>query len=364
MTIGILTPLQMIAGSTLSNNSGVSIANTWTAADSAYTGTTLLTPFLAAAANSSAANVSTTTLTSMFIFCANTVPALADNTPSAYASLGTNTTAGFTGIVTSQGQSYLGNGNTSIFAQVFTAAQGYIISANDYINTAVNSQTYLGSTFTTMNSLITGSLTDVTLATVSFGQDLSALGRLIDLDNLGNFGSPAALLRQLSTVTNILPSINTALIQVGLSSGGIESLTSTDATVSDDVQRRAYVAMTTITGTDLEQVLAVFGVTTPYIETMADLLNPIKIFPNSYPSLTVRVYNQDTTSVLRAIYDNNQGTVNSKLLLYLPEFILVQGSLDVIPYQRLARIVHQTKHWHAKQFKLVYNKLKTSVGLL
>ena len=363
MTIGILTPLQMIAGSTLSNNSGVSIANTWTAADSAYTGTTLLTPFLAAAANSSAANVSTTTLTSMFIFCANTVPALADNTPSAYASLGTNTTAGFTGIVTSQGQSYLGNGNTSIFAQVFTAAQGYIISANDYINTAVNSQTYLGSTFTTMNSLITGSLTDVTLATVSFGQDLSALGRLIDLDNLGNFGSPAALLRQLSTVTNILPSINTALIQVGLSSGGIESLTSTDATVSDDVQRRAYVAMTTITGTDLEQVLAVFGVTTPYIETMADLLNPIKIFPNSYPSLTVRVYNQDTTSVLRAIYDNNQGTVNSKLLLYLPEFILVQGSLDVIPYQRLARIVPSDQALACKAIQVSLQQIKNISGL-
>lgn len=363
MSIGILTPLQMIAGATLSNNSGVNIANTWTAADNAYTSTDLLSPFFAAVANSAAANISANTLTSMFTFCANTVPALADNTPSAYASLGTNTTAGFTGIVTSQGQSYLGNGNTSIFAQVFTAAQGYIISANDYINTAVNSQTYLGSTFTTMNSLITGNLTDVTLATDAFGQDLAALGRLIDLDNLGNFGSPSALLRQLSTVTNILPSINTALIQVGLSSGGIELLTSADATVSDDVQRRAYVAMTTITGTDLAQVLAVFGVTTPYIETMADLLNPIKIFPNSYPSLTVRVYNQDTTSVLRAIYDNNQGTVNSKLLLYLPEFILVQGSLDVIPYQRLARIVPSDQALACKAIQVSLQQIKNISGL-
>jgi len=363
MSIGILTPLQMIAGATLSNNSGVNIANTWTAADNAYTSTDLLSPFFAAVANSAAANISANTLTSMFTFCANTVPALADNTPSAYASLGTNTTAGFTGIVTSQGQSYLGNGNTSIFAQVFTAAEGYIASSNDYINTAVNSQTYLGSTFTTMNSLITGNLTDVTLATDAFGQDLAALGRLIDLDNLGNFGSPSALLRQLSTVTNILPSINTALIQVGLSSGGIELLTSADATVSDDVQRRAYVAMTTITGTDLAQVLAVFGVTTPYIETMADLLNPIKIFPNSYPSLTVRVYNQDTTSVLRAIYDNNQGTVNSKLLLYLPEFILVQGSLDVIPYQRLARIVPSDQALACKAIQVSLQQIKNISGL-
>ena len=181
MTIGILTPLQMIAGAALSNNSGVNIANTWTAADNAYTGTDLLSPFFAAVANSSAANISANTLTSMFTFCANTVPALADNTPSAYASLGTNTTAGFTGIVTSQGQSYLGNGNISIFAQVFTAAEGYITSSNDYINTAVNSQTYLGSTFTTMNSLITGNLTDATLATEALGQDLSNVSMIGEL---------------------------------------------------------------------------------------------------------------------------------------------------------------------------------------
>lgn len=353
----------MIAGATLSNNTGVNIANTWTAADNAYTGTALLSPFFGAVANSSAANISANTLTSMFTFCANTVPALADNTPSAYASLGTNTTAGFTGIITSQGQSYLGNGNTAIFAQVFTAAQGYITSSNDYINTAINSQTYLGSTFTTMNSLITGSLTDVTLATVAFGQDLSALGRLIDLDNLGNFGSPAALLRQLSTVTNILPSINTALIQAGLNNGSISQLTSADAVVSDDIQRRAYLAMTTVTGTDLEQVLAVFGVSTPYITTMADLLNPIKIFPNSYSSLTVRVYNQDTTSVLRAIYDNNPTAVNSKLLLYLPEFILVQGSLNVIPYERLARIVPSDQALACKAIQVSLQQIKNISGL-
>ena len=363
MTIGILTPLQLIAGATLSNNTGVSIANTWTVADAAYTNTTLLSPFFAAVANSSAANISANTLIRMFTFCANTVPALADNTPSAYASLGTNTTAGFTGIITSQGQSYLGSGNVSIFAQVFSSAQGYVTTTNEYIDTAVNSQTYLGSTFTTMNSLITGSLTDVTLATATFGQDLAALGQLINLDNLGNFGSPAALLGQLGSVTNLLPSVNTALTQAGLNDIRISQLISSDTTVSDDTQRRAYQAMTTITGTDLQQVLAVFGVTTPYIMTMADLLNPIKIFPNSYPSLTVRVYNQDTTSVLRAIYDNTQGAVNSKLLLYLPEFVLVQGSLTVIPYQRLARIVPADQALASKAIQVSLQQIKNISSL-
>ena len=358
MTIGTLTPLQLIAGATLSNNTGVSIANTWTAADSAYTSTTLMTPFLAAAANSANALITANTMNYMFTFCASTVPALGDNVPSAYSSLGANTTAGFTGQINSQGQSDLGNGNVAVFAQIFPAANGYVSSTNEYINTAINSQTYLGSTFTTMNSLISGSITDVTLATATFGKDLAALGQLINLDNLGNFGSPAALLRQLGAVTNILPSVNSALIQAGLNDTSISQLTSSDATVSDDAQRRAYTAMTTITGTDLEQVLAVFGVTTPYIKTMADLLNPIKIFPNSYPSLTVRVYNQDTTSVLRSIYADNQGAVNSKLLLYLPEFILVQGSLTVIPYQRLSRIVPSDQALACKAIQVSLQQIK------
>ena len=339
MVASILTPLQMIAGAALSNNTGVAIANAWTAADSSYTGTTLLAPFLAAAANSSAANIQSSTLNYMFTFCSGTVPALGDNTPAAYSNVGTNTTAGFTGVITSQGNSYLGNGNVTVLAQVFSSAQGYVSTTNDYINTSLNSQTYLGSTFTTMNSLITGNLSDTTLAMGTFGADLAALGKLINLGNLGNFGSPAALLRQLITLTNLTPNIRAALIQAGLTEASIGDITNPNINADTNVQRLAYIAMQNITGNDLEQVLAIFGVTTPHITTMADLLNPVKIFPNSFPSLTVRTYNQDTTSVLRAIYDNNQGTVNSKLLIYLPRYVLVLAGPNTITYEQLSRII-------------------------
>ena len=332
----------MIAGAALSNNSGVSLANTWTAAAGAYTGTNLISTYFTAvntAYSNTAANISGSTLNSLVTFCAGTVPALADNTPAAYASLGTNALSGFTGIVTAQGTSYLGNGNVTIFAQVFSAAQGYVITTNDYINSSINSQTYLGSTFTTMNSLFTGNLSDVTLAMNTFGTDLKALGQLIDLNNLGNFGSPAAIFRQLVTLTNITPGIRTALIQAGLTEASIGDLTNPNINLDTNIQRLAYIGMQNVTGTDLEQVLAIFGVTTPNLKTMADLLNPVKIFPNSFPSLTVRTYNQDTSSVLRAIYDNNQGTVNSKLLTYLPAFVLTLAGPDTITYERLSRVI-------------------------
>ena len=358
MITSVLTPLQMIAGATLSNNGGIGLANTWTAAVTNYTGSTLLAPFFVAAANSAAANITANTMNYMFTFCSNTVPALADNTPAAYASLGTNTTAGFTGIITAQGQSYLGNGNVTIFAQVFSSAQGYVSATNDYINSSINSQTYLGNTFTTMNSLFTGNLSDVNLAMGAFGADLAALGQMIDLNNLGNFGSPAALFRQLITLTNISPNVQAALIQAGLDEANINDLINPNVNVDTNVQRLAYLGMQNVAGTDLQQVLAIFGVTTPNIKTMADLLNPVKIFPTSFPSLTVRTYNQDTTSVLRAIYENNQGAVNSKLLIYLPSYVLLLATPDTITYERLSRIIPSDQALANKAIQVSLQQIK------
>jgi hypothetical protein len=80
--------------------------------------------------------------------------------------------------------------------------------------------------------------------------------------------------------------------------------------------------MTKINGTGLQQILDLLKVTTPGLTTMADLLNPIKIFPTSFASLSVRTYNQNTTSELRAIYLDSAGTINSKLLQYLPRYVI------------------------------------------
>jgi hypothetical protein len=91
---------------------------------------------------------------------------------------------------------------------------------------------------------------------------------------------------------------------------------------------------------------------------MADLLNPAKIFPNSITSLTVRTYNQDTTSVLRAIYDNTQGTVNSKLLIYLPRYVMTLGTLNTISYERLARIIPADQALACKAMQVSLQQIK------
>jgi hypothetical protein len=85
----------------------------------------------------------------------------------------------------------------------------------------------------------------------------------------------------------------------------------------DNLQRLAYQAMTKVTGEDLAQVLSVLQCTTSNILTMADLLNPVKIFPNSFKTMT-------TTTVvgIRGIYLDSNGTVNSNLERQLPQYYI------------------------------------------
>jgi hypothetical protein len=50
---------------------------------------------------------------------------------------------------------------------------------------------------------------------------------------------------------------------------------------------------------------------------MADLLNPVKLFPNSYQSLTA-----PTANGPRAIYVNAAGSVNTALIQQLPAYVI------------------------------------------
>jgi hypothetical protein len=168
-----------------------------------------------------------------------------------------------------------------------------------------------------MNDMITGSVTSVNLATNPFGTDLSNLGQLINLTNLSNLGTPLALVQQIFSVTGTIPVVSLTFIAVGVPQETVLSLDDPTISVVDSIQRLMYVAMTQITGDSLDQILSVMGVTTTGIETMADLLNPYKLFPNSFQSLTAPTANGPI-----AIYVNSIGTVNTALATELPFYVL------------------------------------------
>jgi type IV secretory pathway VirB2 component (pilin) len=311
---GSLTALQLDAAAGLLQNQGIGINANLILAISSYTTTNLISPFLntisvGATGNILSANVSYELKT----LAANSCPALSDSVPTAYNSLGTQMTS----VVLAEANVDICGNNVSKLVQAVNQAEAYTSQTSIFINSAVNSQTYLADTFTTMNSMITGGVTNVNLATGPFGNDLQNLGRLINLSNLSNFGSPLALVQQIYTVAGVIPTLSTAFIAAGISADVVLNIINPAASTTDSIQKLMYQAMITITGDSLAQILTVLGVTTTGIITMADLLNPLKLFPNSFQSLTAPTANGPV-----AIYLDSNGSVNTALISQLPPYVV------------------------------------------
>jgi hypothetical protein len=318
VTVSVLTPLQLDAGAGLLQNQGIAVSATFLTAVSAYNNSFVGNLRSTISTGSTGNILSNATVATLQTLASSTCPALADSVPTGYPNIVlSNSNPGLTGFLVTTANTYIGSGDLGKFAQAVSIADGYASQTNLFVNTAVNSQTYLGNTFTTMNSMITGELTDVNLATQSFGSDLANLGQLIDLDDLGNLGSPLALVRRIIDIVGNIPVLNLIFVVEGVPEEVVVNISDPTYSVSDSVQKLMYQAMTKITGDVLTQVLTLFGVTTPNINTMADLLNPVKLFPNSFQSLTTV-----TANGLQAIYIDSAGTINSKLSTELPDYVL------------------------------------------
>ena len=297
MAQGILTPLQLTAASALLNNTGIDpLPATLTTAVASFNAGSPIPNFLTAVANYTAASfANATTLSSLLTIGNTTIPALGDSIPAAFTNLTPVSTvpAGFSGLIQQTGNNYLGNGDVGRFSQGFMAVQGYINTTNQFINSATNAQTYLGPTFTNMDTLVTNSVSDVNPDFGNFAVDLTNQGNLTNLNDLRSYGTPAGLLRQLAAEGNMVGGVfglvQTPLLAAGLTAGEIQTLLTGSNTVTENeylrLQRLAYQGMATVTGTDLQQVLSILAVTTPNLTSMVDLLDQTKIFPNSYTTL-------------------------------------------------------------------------------
>jgi hypothetical protein len=314
LSTSYLTPLQLDAAAGLLQNQGLAINANMLAAISSYASTPLIQPYLTALSTGSTGNLlSSGTISSLQTLAANSCPALSDSVPIAYSSLGNQMIT----VIKNEATVDICGGNTSKLTQAVNQASAYADQTSIFINSAVNSQTYLGNTFTTMNNMITGGITTINLATATFGQDLKNLGQLINLNNLNNLGSPLSLIQQIYSITGTIPVVSVYFVAAGIPTNIVLNLTDPTITVTDAIQSLMYQAMTQITGDNLAQILSVLGVTTVGIMTMADLLNPVMLFPNSFQSLTV-----PTKYGERAIYVNNSGSVNMSLTTELPPYVM------------------------------------------
>ena len=119
---------------------------------------------------------------------------------------------------------------------------------------------------------------------------------------------PSNLLQTLKEYNAFTSSLSVALLSSGLTAAEIESISTDAATVTAAQEQKLYGAFLIIIGVDLTDILIPINCKTENLESLADLLNVKKLFPNSYLTLTVPLYN------------SNPGPTNSKT--YYPIFDL------------------------------------------
>lgn len=203
------------------------------------------------------------------------------------------------------------------FTSSFLTGASFVNYSNQAIYSLENSKTFLKNTYSNMNDLITADVAGVNLSTKIFGEDLIALGKSIDLSTLSSFGLPSNLLRTLRKYNAITQDVSLALLASELSIDEVEEI-STGINLSPTVQQeqKIYGAFLVIVGQSLENVLVPLNCKTLGLTSLADLLDIKKLFPKSYPSMTVPVYNAapgpTNSKTYYPIYKD--GGINSQIL--------------------------------------------------
>ena len=269
--------------------------------------------------------------------------------------------SGFSNLIEQTAAAYIGNGDAGKFCQGFMGVQGYLSTVNQYIESAANINNY-DPTFTNMDNLIAGDIPQVNAAFQPFGADLANIGCAIKFSRPDLIGTPAGLLQNLAECGNMLngttPCVTTALKAQGLTDGAIAALVNNDVqslykpngltpNQFDTLQKAAYPALVNVTGDCLQNVLDILDCTLPNIATMADLLDPVMIFPTSYASLTL-----PTPDGPVLIY-NVDGSVNSAV-----EPILNSGALTPVGCDQLAKIIPAAQAAANRALQIAFQQIK------
>ena len=301
---GNLSPLMMIAGEGLLQNTGLSTNATLVANISSYVNSSPVAEYKQA--------LSHYVNDRLERFAADTCPALTNAIPDGYTGIDPTdgSTEGddrLTDVITLHSNSILGNGNLSKFAVQFTTADSFMKSSADMINSAATLSSYNSVTFDNFDSVITGNITNISLALNEFGTDLYNTGNVFSLSRLQHYGTPHSLIETLVDA-GLLDFIATDLVSHGVNPDAIQlklNELSDNEQLRPVIQKKCYDAFKTITDDKLAVIKQVLRVNNQHINTLADMLNTFKMFPSS--ALTLK---SPTVGGFKAIYVNNTGSVN------------------------------------------------------
>ena len=230
-------------------------------------------------------------------------------------------------------------GSAKKFGSVFSSADGFVGSANSMIAAATNSaNAFAGGTFPGMDGIMSGNLTGITNALPDFGADLGSLGSTIDFGAIGDLGSPGQLLKNmegagnlgpmfdkiadisvdpriasslggdLSTITNAVNS-GTSGLTLGSLGVDLNKVAEIGPALPNNIQSQVFNAFDGLSTAELGDVKGILGNTQTAIAKGGDLMNPQKLFPASFSTLTAPLRTASVGD--RAIYTAD-GAVNAE----------------------------------------------------
>jgi hypothetical protein len=187
-------------------------------------------------------------------------------------------------------------------------------SKNSSISSLVNSKSFLRGNYSNMNDLTTSDIAGVTLSFKLFGNDMIRLGKSLDMSNIHKFGLPSKFLLNLQSNKAITDSIKLALLYTDLTTIELDKIFGASYTPTVDQEKKIWTALDLIRGNDLNAVKLILNCTTENLTSLVDLMNPKKMFPTSYKTLTIPKYdinNPGTSKIYDFIYIED--SVNTRI---------------------------------------------------
>ncbi|MFY8212419.1 MAG: hypothetical protein ACOVLB_07140, partial [Candidatus Nanopelagicus sp.] len=264
----------------------------------------------------------------------------------------------------------IGTGSYSDFISSFMSANNFANQSNKKIATLINSQDYLEGVYSNMNDLITGDITGVSQSTLFWGQDLIATGRAINLRTISSFGLPSNLLKTLQANNALTQAVGIAMVLSDLTTTELTKILANQSIPTPEQEKKLYGAFSIVINDDLSDVMVPLNVQTKGLISLADLLDPRKLFPNSFTTLTVPRYNTlnsaANSKIYYLIYPNgsinmqlNQFDFGFNLLGLIPSDIAVAcGAFSSSMLQ-----IKNISTMNIEKFSQVVTNLETTLGL-
>lgn len=187
------------------------------------------------------------------------------------------------------------------------------LSKNENISTVENSKTFLRGSYSNINDITTSDIAGVSLSFKLFGSELAKLGKSLNLTSVNRFGLPSLFLKNIRKNKALTDPLKFFLLYQNFSTLDINNIFETDNQISVEQEKNIYIALTNVKGQDLTEILEILNCSTEGLGTLADLIDPKKMFPESYRTLTVPNYSINTASSKTYDFIYSDLGVNSRI---------------------------------------------------